>query len=160
LCEFKQLRKKEVTYKEWYLNVYMPIKKEIFKSLSNKNTINRAKSQKDLYYEYLKYVDKHGFTFREDYEKTKQDPTDLLYIHAKFDRELKDPTNLPQRKYFHEEKMIFRCLTGKNLTKTQVNLIKLPHIVNDNNSRLNLEWKDWLLDHYNWIHSEARIKSS
>lgn len=158
--DVSQLRKKELIYKNWHLHVYEPIKREIQKNMSSPSA-KFARSLRDLRYEeYLSHTNERGCVFRDDFQSEEYDPVNLVPLEASFVRPFKDPTSVRSRKDNDEQKLIFKCLTGKKFTSSQVQRARLPRILNDGETRENIDWNKWLLNNHSTINSTARIKSS
>lgn len=158
--DISQLRKKELIYKNWHLNVYEPIKREIQKNMNSSNA-KFARSLRDMRYaEYLNHTNQKGCVFRDDYQSEEYDPVNLMPLEASFVMPLKDPTSIRFRKDNDEQKLIYKCLTGKKFTSSQVEKARLPRILNDNETRGNIDWNKWILSNHSTIDSTARIKSS
>ena len=161
LYEFavKEHRKKELLYKNWYLNVYEPIQKQV-----NKNISENGKYARDLrnekYLEYLNQVNRYGCSVQDDYEPENYNPIDIVQLDANLGHRLKDPTNLTLRKTHLEDKTIIKCINGRNFNQKQTQQTRLPVIINDNITRGDLDWNDWILKHYDQIESKARAKSA
>ena len=154
-----ELRKRELLYKNWHLNVYEPIQKEIQKNMNSSNA-DMARHIRNLkYLEYLQHVNKYGYAFQEDYEPTDYDPCDVISLCANVPVKLRDPTTIRQRIQHKEDRTILKLITGKDFTDKQTDRIKLPLIMNDTESRGDLDWNSWILDQYNTIESTVRTKS-
>lgn len=105
-CEARQLRRKELLYKNWYINVYEPIQIEIYKNMHG-HKAEFARLTRDLKYaEYLEKVNERGCSFQDDFAPEDYDPTAIVKIDATVTRKLRDPTNLPKRKTLIEENTI------------------------------------------------------
>jgi len=126
----------------------------------NSSNADMARHIRNLkYLEYLQHVNKYGYAFQEDYEPTDYDPCDVVSLCANVPVKLKDPTTIRQRIQYKEDRTILKLITGKDFTDKQTDRIKLPLIMNDNESRGDLDWNSWLLDQYNNIESNVRTKS-
>ena len=134
-------------YKNWYLNVYEPIQREICKNMASPCAENARTSRYTRYLEYLEQVNRHGSVYQDDFEPAEYDPTNLINLDASVQRKLDDPTNLPQRKQFKELSMVNSHL-------------KLPTITKVESPRSHVVWNNWLLDQYNSIESNVRAKSA
>ena len=109
--EAAELRKRELIYKNWHLNVYEPIQREIQKNMNSTN--DYARNIRNLkYLEYLQYVNKYGYAFQEDFEAAEYDPTDVISICANIPIRLKDPTTIRQRLQHKEDRTILKLITG------------------------------------------------
>lgn len=117
-------------------------------------------SRNHKYGEYISHVNKYGGAYQDDFEPNDYDPTGVVKLDVNLPTRLKDPTTLPQRKNYNEINTIYRCNTGRNFTQKQVEKTKLPIIVNDNQTRADLDWNDWLLNQYNTVESTVRNRSA
>jgi hypothetical protein len=126
----------------------------------NSSTAEYARNVRNLkYLEYLQYCNKYGCAYQEDYESEEYDPTDVIPMCACLPIKLKDPTMIRQRIQSKEDRAILKLVTGHDLNDRQTDRIKLPLIINDNESRTDLDWNSWLLDQYNSIESNVRMRS-
>ena len=126
----------------------------------NSSNAEYARNIRNLkYLEYLQHINKYGCAFQEDYEPTDYDPTDVISMCACLPVKLKDPTSIRQRIQYKEDKAILKLVTGHDFSDKQTDRIKLPLIINDNETRTDLDWNSWLLDQYNSIESNVRTKS-
>jgi hypothetical protein len=153
-----EYRKKELVYKNWHLNVYEPIQREITKNI-NENGEFAREMRNTKYVEYLKQVNSRGAAYRDDYEPEDYDPTNIVQIDANISNKLRDPTNLPLRKTHNEDKTVVRCINGRMFSAKDTEAMKLPIIINDSESRNDIDWNSWQLKHYDNIESTARAKS-
>jgi hypothetical protein len=154
------LRKKELLYKKWYLDVYEPIQKEVYKNV-NSSSAEYARNVRNLrYLEFLHHSNKRGAVYRDDFEPDEYDPTDVISLDANLSKKLNDPTCLAQRKSFNEQSLIYKCAYGREFTMKEVESSRLPVIENDNTTRKDLNWKKWILNEHNTMDSKARIKSA
>ncbi|CAF0823854.1 unnamed protein product [Brachionus calyciflorus] len=158
--DVSQLRRKELIYKNWHLNVYEPIQREIQKNMNSSNALYARSLRNIRYMEFLNQVNEKGCVYRDDFQPEEYDPTNLVPLGAHFVKPLKDPTSVRQRKNYDEEKLIYKCITGKKFTSNQIDKSKLPIIINDNESRADIDWNKWILNNHSTINSTARIKSS
>ncbi len=160
--EWQVNRKREVIYKNWHLNVYEPIKNEINSGMMSKRADLIRNLRNLKYLEYLNQVNKYGAAYQEDFDTLEYDPTcdGLLNFDVCVQNKLKDPTLLASRKNHTEQNVMYKCLTGHELTKKQADQIKLPIIRHDQESRDNIEWKDWILEEFNSIDSSVRARSA
>jgi hypothetical protein len=158
--DIKELRKKELRYKRWYLNVYEPIQKEIYRNVNN-GSADHARHVRNLrYLEFLHQNNKRGAVFQDDYEPDEYNPIDLVNINANITKKLKDPTQLKLRKDFDEQNLIYKCIYGKDFSPKEIETTKLPTIWHDNESRRDIDWNKWMLIHHSTIGSTSRMKSS
>jgi hypothetical protein len=111
------------------------------------------------YVEYLNQVNRHGCAYRDDYEREDYDPTNIVQLDANLPKKLRDPTNLPLRKTHNEDKTVIRCINGRILSAKETETTKLPIILNDNESRSDIDWNCWVLKQYSNIESTARGRS-
>ena len=155
----KEYRKKELLYKNWYLNVYEPIQKQVNKNISENGQYARN-VRNEKYLEYLNRVNRHGCSFQDDFEPEDYNPIDIVQIDANLGKRLKDPTTLPLRKTHLEDNTIIRCVSGRNLTQKQTQQTRLPVIINDNETRADLDWNHWILKHHDQIESTSRANSA
>lgn len=126
----------------------------------NGHNADYARNVRNLrYLEYLHHVNKHGCCFQDDYQSEVYDPVDLIHLDATLSKQLKDPTSVPQRKSFKEDKTIYKCQTGKTFSSKQIERTKLPIILNDNETRADLDWNRWMLNEHSSMESDARFKS-
>src|SRR4051812_9504996 len=127
--DVENLRKKELMYKNWYFNVFEPLRSEI-----HHTTNTYAKSARHMrdakYQEYLRQVNKHGTSHRDDYTDSEYDPCDYGVIDASIAGELVDPTRVAMRKFAREENVQLRCRLGRTLSAKQIDKLRLPIIVN------------------------------
>ena len=156
----KELRKKELRYKRWYLNVYEPIQKEIYMNVNN-GSADYARHVRNLrYLEFLHQNNKRGAVYQEDFDDDEYNPTDLININANLTKKLNDPTQLRLKKNLNEQKLIYKCIYGKDFTAKEIETTKLPTIEHDNESRRDIDWQKWVLMHHNQVDSVSRSKSS
>jgi hypothetical protein len=167
---FHELRKKEMRYKNWHLNVYSPLQSEIIRN-ANSPLADTARNIRDLkYLQYLDRVNNFGCSFRDDFESKEYDPIGgLISLEVNMGKQFKDPTNLPQRKYQKEENTLLKCMYGAHEDETlskdnqylleQIEKMHTPFIIhNSNENRKKIIWNDWLLEKYNYIQSDLRDK--
>ena len=114
----------------------------------------------EKYLEYLNQVNRYGCSVQDDFEPESYNPIDIVQIDANLGKRLKDPTNLPFRKTHLEDNTIIKCINGRNFDQKQTQQTRLPVIINDNQTRADLDWNDWILKHYNQIESNVRAKSA
>lgn len=119
-----------------------------------------ARATRNLrYLEYLQQVNKKGYVFQDDFQPEEYDPTNIIPLDACLPNKLKDPTSVSQRKNFNEEKTIYKCITGKTYSQSQIERTKLPIIINDNETRADIDWQKWILNDHNTMESNVRKKS-
>ena len=158
--EETELRKQELLYKNWYLNVFEPIKSGVQKRMQSSKA-DYARNIRNLrYLEYLHQVNKLGGVYQDDFEPCEYNPMNLVNLEANLKSRIRDPTSIPLRKRSKEERMILKWMTGKEFTRKEAEETKLPIIINDNETRADLDWNRWLLDQYNTIESTVREKSA
>lgn len=154
----KEYRKRELLYKNWYLNVYEPVKTQVTKNITENGKYARN-VRNEKYLEYLNQVNRRGCSFQDDFEPEDYNPIDIVQIDANLGKRLKDPTNLPLRKTHLEDHTIIRCISGRNLNQKETQQTRLPVIINDSETRGDLDWNYWTLKHHDQIESTARVKS-
>lgn len=159
-CNEKQLRRKELLYKDWYLNVYEPIQVEIYKNMHCYKADYAKWSRDTKYVEYLSRVNQQGGVFQEDFDEAEYDPTNLVRVDAPVHKRLKDPTRVGERKTFVEDNTLLRARFGKNFSLKQIERTKLPVISHDNQTRADLDWNAWLLSQFGHVDSTARLRSA
>ena len=157
--ELRELRKRELKYKLWHTNVYEPIQKEVYKNVNGESAEYARYIRNLRYLEFLHHTNKRGGVCQDDFEPEEYNPVDLVNLDATLNR-LKDPTHLRQRKDHDEQNVIYKCMFGKDFTAKEINKTKLPVIMNDNESRKNIDWNRYLIMHHSAIESPARVKSS
>ena len=82
------------------------------------------------------------------------------YLNNKGNRLLPaDPTMMTRQKRVDEQRTIVRCVTGLDACDYELEKGEKPHIVNDNESRANIEWNAWLMQPFKSIASNERAKS-
>ena len=151
-------RKKELMYKNWYLNVYEPIQKQVNKNMTENGQYARN-MRNEKYLEYLNQVNKHGAAYQDDFEPEYYNPIDIVQLDAHLPKRLRDPTNLPIRKTHIEDHIVIKCANDRNFSQKQTQQTRLPVILHDNETRADLDWNTWILKQYDQIESKVRAKS-
>ena len=135
-----QLRKKEIIYKNWRINVQEPISKEIKKATSASN----VKIMRDInYVSYLKHINKYGSAYQDDFDPKDYNPLVRTCVSAKISG--KDLKNVSERKLIEENQVI--------------NNVSMPNVAIDMKSRSDISWNKWLSQKYNTVESKIRIRS-
>jgi hypothetical protein len=148
-----QLRKKEITYKNWRINVQEPIKRQINKAANCPSAIN-AKTMRDInYISYLRHLNKYGCAYQDDFDSKDYDPLIRTCPSAKISE--KNLKNVNQRKLIEETHVL-----NSNLPLNQKNeRTSMPNINNEMISRSDISWNKWLSQKFNAVESKVRIRS-
>jgi hypothetical protein len=137
-----ELRKKEITYKNWRINVQETVQREINKVTDCNNALE-AKNIRDVnYISYIKHINKYGSSFQDDFDPKDYNPLEKGAMSAKVYE--KDLINVNQRKLFDENQII----KSKS---------SLPNL--EMRSRSDISWNKWLSQKYNAVESKIRIRS-
>ena len=149
------MRKKEITYKNWRINVQEPIKREINKAANCPSAIN-AKTMRDInYVSYLRHLNKYGCAFQDDFDSKDYDPLLRTCVSAKIsEKELK---NVNQRKAMEENQILNNISIPTNVQKYEK--LSMPSLMNEMKSRSDISWNKWLTQKYNAVESKIRIRS-
>ena len=149
------MRKKEITYKNWRINVQEPIKREINKAANCPSAIN-AKTMRDInYVSYLRHLNKYGCAFQDDFDSKDYDPLLRTCVSAKIsEKELK---NVNQRKALEENQILNNISIPTNVQKYEK--LSMPSLMNEMKSRSDISWNKWLTQKYNAVESKIRIRS-
>ncbi len=155
-----KIRKREVLYKNWNVEVHDTIRMEVVKNTQGSNALY-SKILKDLQYiEYLKYVNKYGHVFNDIFDKKNYDPFNKIDLKSKLiESNLRDSTNIYQRKLEKENLVAEALIKSDNFTEAGSTKNTPIHLAKLSVKNSSLQWKKWSEEDENNVESQARLKS-
>jgi len=118
------LRKKEVRFKKWQENIYIPIRNSIFSTFEN-DMNHLIQQKKKAYIDYLNFTNKNKGVFL-DIKSDGYDPNAHDYKLKASIPHLNDPVHSAQKRLIHEDITVARCETGRILTKKELQENRYP----------------------------------
>ncbi|XP_076825891.1 protein FAM228B-like [Clavelina lepadiformis] len=124
------LRRKELLYKKWHQRVYVPLRKEVERSIESGFDKIDTQRRKE-YDQYLDYSNKKGVVFLDVITEKEYNPLTLHSASSPFGLKartcrLHDPLLVSERRRIAEDKVIIRCETGEVEPDSVVLARRLP----------------------------------
>lgn len=149
-------RRQEILHKSWSENVYDPIRCAVEKEMSSCKFLEMQERKKQLYKDYLEYVNRKGHVFREVFDPAEYFPFSLTpSLQARTDP-LNDPLLFQERERNREDAVAFRFATGCSVRCKDAGKIRLPVLPFVPPGRHGASWKRWNDMHLGQIDSEVR----
>ncbi|XP_073530173.1 protein FAM228B isoform X2 [Phyllobates terribilis] len=154
--------RREIQHKRWTERVADPIQKAIEKYIDNQSSEDIEKRRRRLLAQYLRYCNKKGCAFMNDYDSSEYDP----FINRLYKQYLRvstlmfpDPLLQQSQKRYEEEKIAMHCETGRMFSAKEIHDLTLQKLPRVPLGRQSMNGAEWLKTPLGYIESDIRLKS-